>query len=398
MLGKATRRDGGGGEARRPRPKDQGRNMTETTLAFTPTHDEAARQAFVGSLKTYANMDLQKKLADLFDEEIAPSYERKHGRAPAKREDVSDAVEALPLYKYWGLVTYHSQDMLFGFADETVQRTKTRQEAIAKTLAASPHKKGALVLKPGVTPSRPISDIEIHRQPGGYTSASDPDDLTAARLYAGTIEIYSKAKGMRENSKAGSDAIGQFLAGLYKRDFPAATPSRILDMGCGTGDQTLAYARAFPDAEIHGLDASAPFVRYAHALAESQGKAVTFHHLNAQETDFPDGHFDAIFSHILFHETSHKVLPQIMAEAYRLLAPGGVFLNLDVPYQPAVTPLIRQITNHWQVRHNGEPFWTGFATMDLKEKLIDAGFEDARVIHRYEPFADARYLAFGGVK
>ncbi|MEM7741963.1 MAG: methyltransferase domain-containing protein [Pseudomonadota bacterium] len=308
-------------------------------------------------------------------------------------------MEALPLYKFWGLLTYHSQDLLFDSVATTVHRTKKQQEAIAEALTSSPDKKGALHLKSDAEPSKPIANIEIHRQPGGYISAENDQDLNAARVYSGTIEIYRNAKAMGDGSKAGSDSIGLFTAQTFKKHFPQKQPLRILDIGCGTGEQTLAFKRSFPEAEVHGLDTSAPFVRYAHAWAESEGVEIIFHQANAQATDFPDGYFDLIVSHIVFHETSHKVLPEVMKEAYRLLAPGGVFLNLDVPYQPEATPLLKQVTNHWQVRHNGEPFWTGFIQTDLKAQLSDAGFDQDDILYVYEPLGPgAFYLVFGGEK
>ncbi|MEM6748116.1 MAG: class I SAM-dependent methyltransferase [Pseudomonadota bacterium] len=373
--------------------------MTQQHLSFPPSHDEGARQAFVGTIKGYANMAVHQQLERIYNEDIAPSFEEQHGRPPATRDDVTDSVEELPLYKYWGLLTYHSQDMLFDSVATTVHRTKVEQEAIAEALTSSPGKLGALHLRDGLEPSKPISTIEIHRQPGGYISAENDRDLSAARVYSGTIEIYRNAKAMGDGSKAGSDSIGLFTAETFKRYFPQKQPRRILDIGCGTGEQTLAFKRAFPDAEVHGLDTSVPFVKYAHAWAESEGVEVIFHQANAQETEFPDGHFDLIVSHILFHETSNKVLPQVMAEAHRLLTPGGVFLNLDVPYQPEATPLLKQVTNHWQVRHNGEPFWTGFIQTDLKEKLAEAGFDKDDIFHAYEPLGPgAFYLVFGGEK
>lgn len=373
--------------------------MTKNGLAFSPSHDEAARQAFVGALKGYVNLGVHGALERIYESQIAPAFEAKNGRPPVSREEISDAVEALPLYKFWGLLTYHSQDMLFGSVADTVRRTKESQEAIADSLTNSPAKIGALHLGVDITPSKPIGDVEIHRQPGGYTTAKNDRDLDSARLYAGTVEIYRNAKAMGDGSKAGSDSIGLFTSSTFKKNYPNKAPRRILDLGCGTGEQTLGFKRSFPDAEVHGLDASAPFVKYAHAWAESEGEAVIFHHANAQETGFPDAHFDLIVSHILFHETSHKVLPQIMAEAYRLLAPGGVFLNLDVPYQPETTSLLKQVTNHWQVRHNGEPFWTGFIQTDLKKQLSKSGFNSDKVFYAYEQFGPtAAYLIFGGEK
>ena len=152
---------------------------------------------------------------------------------------------------------------------------------------------------------------------------------------------------------------------VVRKRYPDLQPRRILDLGCGPGLETIALKEAFPDAEVHALDLSEPFVRFGHAWAEDRGLPMHFRQADAQRTGYPDGHFDLIVSHILFHETWHDIAPRIFAEAHRILAPGGVFLNADVPYQPARMSIPKQVTNDWQVRNNGEPFWTGFADTDV---------------------------------
>ena len=87
-----------------------------------------------------------------------------------------------------------------------------------------------------------------------------------------------------------------------------------------------------------------------------------------------------------------------MKECHRLLKPGGLALHLDVPYQPSQIPLIKLVTNNWQVRHNGEPFWSGFADLDMKEIAISAGFDADSAFATYEAVGPAAYHFFGGRK
>ena len=107
--------------------------------------------------------------------------------------------------------------------------------------------------------------------------------------------------------------------------------NRILDMGCAIGNSTLPWSKAFPEAEIHGIDVGAPVLRYAHARAEAKDAGIHFSQQNAERTDFPDESFDLIVSHIMLHETSHSAMPRIFAECKRLLKPGGVMLHLEIP-------------------------------------------------------------------
>ena len=87
-----------------------------------------------------------------------------------------------------------------------------------------------------------------------------------------------------------------------------------------------------------------------------------------------------------------------MKECHRLLKPGGLALHLDVPYQPSQIPLVKQVTNNWQVRHNGEPFWSGFADLDMKQVAVEAGFDAKSAFATYEAVGPAAYHFFGGRK
>ncbi len=60
--------------------------------------------------------------------------------------------------------------------------------------------------------------------------------------------------------------------------------------------------------------------------------------------------------------------------------------------------MVKQVTNHWQVRYNGEPFWTGFASLDMREEAIAAGFDPDDAFAKYEAAGPAVYHFFGGRK
>ena len=136
-----------------------------------------------------------------------------------------------------------------------------------------------------------------------------------------------------------------------------------------------AIAREFPDAEYHAVDVAAGLLRLAHVLAEERGVPIRFYQRDAAQTRFPDGQFDLVLSHIMFHETNAARLPQILRECRRVLAPGGAMLHLDVATQLTRLSLPDQVMNDWQVRWNGEPFWTAFAQQDMREQIIAAGFD-----------------------
>lgn len=374
--------------------------MSDTTSlrdTYRPTHDEAARHAFVGALKSFVNGPLEERLDAEYEGELKSAFEASHGHAPRDRKEGAEAFTHHHPFQVWGASVFVSQDLMWETVGETCERVLPAFVAKLRAAEQGPTL-GRLELDPGLEIPAPIRDVEIHRQPGGYFDESVEDGLLTGLLYFGTIELYRNAKGLGTGAQVGDPGMGRYLLGAVKRRFPELAPKRILDLGCGVGVETLGYKEAFPDAEVWGVDLSAPLLRFAHVWAEDRGMAVNFRQADARCTGFPDGHFDLILSHILFHETWHDILPGIMAEAHRLLAPGGVFLNGDTPYQPGRLSITKQVTNDWQVVNNGEPFWTGYVDLSMRDELVRAGFAPERAFADWDPLGRGEYHIFGGRK
>ncbi|MGV2828142.1 class I SAM-dependent methyltransferase [Myxosarcina sp. GI1(2024)] len=106
-------------------------------------------------------------------------------------------------------------------------------------------------------------------------------------------------------------------------------PVRILDLGCGTGSTTLMLKRAFPEAEVIGLDLSPHMLVMAEYKAKEAGLDIQWLHGNAEATDFQNESFDLVTASLLFHETPPTVAQNILWEGFRLLKPGGEVIILD---------------------------------------------------------------------
>ncbi|QIG53588.1 class I SAM-dependent methyltransferase [Altererythrobacter sp. BO-6] len=365
--------------------------MTHIAEIYSADHDEAARQAFVGALKSHVNGPMEADLAELYEKKLA-------ARDSGQLDDVIALYEREAPYQLWGSAVYTSQDLLWESVGQTVDRVTPEFDARWQALQDRGETLGSLVLDPELALPEPIASREIHRQPGGYFHETGPDDLISPLLYFSSVELYRAAKGLGTNAKTGQPGMAPLMLKVLGEKFTGFAPKRILDLGCGPGTETLGFARAFEGAEVHGLDLSAPFLRFAHLWAEEHEIPVHYRQGNAACTPYPDGHFDLIVSHILFHETSHEILPQIMQEAQRLLAPGGVFLNADVAYQMHRIPVPKQVTNAWQVAYNGEPFWRGFAETDVTDAMRAAGFDEDRIFADYIPLGSGDYFMFGASK
>ena len=362
---------------------------------YQPNREERSRQAFVGALKTEISQALEPALNERYEAVLKPAFEAQHGREPEGREEGAGVFEEDPHYQLWASATYKSQNLMWESVGDTVARTLPDFDARAAQIESAASL-GSLTLQSDLHKPQPIADVEIHRQPGGYFLGDEGGALTAGLLYMGTVELYRGAKGF-STTDSGSTAIGHQYADMARRFAPGIKPRRILDLGCGVGHMAIGLKEAFPDAEVWGLDLSGSFVRLGHLWAEDMGQAVHFRQADAAATGLDAGSFDLIVSQILFHETWHDKLPAIMAEASRLLSDEGLFFNVDIPYQPERLNMTQLVTNAWQVQHNGEPFWTGFADTDVQSALADAGFGERAFTTYAAPGGGREYFIFGAM-
>jgi ubiquinone/menaquinone biosynthesis C-methylase UbiE len=100
---------------------------------------------------------------------------------------------------------------------------------------------------------------------------------------------------------------------------------RVLDIGCGGGIYAREWAR-LGAARVAGVDFSAAML--AEAARTCAGMAnVSFHQGDARATGLPDASADLVYERALIHHVPD--LAACVAEAYRLLDAGGLYLAQD---------------------------------------------------------------------
>jgi len=362
-------------------------------MAPAPTADEWALLDFAVSLKAMLRGPLKAALPKIYETRAEPAWTEQHGRRPQSWRDVADAMEGEPHYRWWSALHRAQQEFYLDVTSTACDRElpdlieRFRETSARPTL-------GSLTLDDSVAIPAYQSAVDIHCVPGSYFIERTADDVWAgARSDLGGFVFAMGKHGALNEDKGLSGAA------FVKQRFPDLAPRRILDLGCTIGCSTLPWCDAFPDAEVHGLDLSAPSLRYGWARAEALGKAVHFLQADAEAAPYEDGSFDLVVSHILLHETSRPALARIVAEAHRLLAPGGVMLHVEVPVRR--TDPFDQFLVNWDSLNNNEPFWSTLGEMDLVGPALDAGFPRDGIFEAVIPSQKAKvgdWLGYGARK
>ena len=115
------------------------------------------------------------------------------------------------------------------------------------------------------------------------------------------------------------------------RQMDARPGQRLLDVGCGLGDDARALARLVsPGGSVVGLDASEVMVAEARQRSDRQELAVEFLQGDCQTLPFPENAFDGcraerVFQHIANPEAA-------LAEMVRVTRPGGGIVVVDADH------------------------------------------------------------------
>jgi len=115
----------------------------------------------------------------------------------------------------------------------------------------------------------------------------------------------------------------------------SASPPRILDIGCGTADLSIAFSRLGP---VFGCDFCHPMLRIGRQkVSRAAGRhAVELVEGDALNLSFRDGVFDAVVSAFVVRNLAN--IDAGLTEMRRVLRPGGVLAVLD--FSMPTTPIL----------------------------------------------------------
>ena len=331
------------------------------------THDDIARFNFLANFNKYMATAVAPGNAVAFRRRAEPAWVERHGEAPQTRVEVRRAMTVDPHYQFWSALRRCGMEMRQQAGRSLVLHQLEALRDRARELNA--RQPAGLRLDPSVTIPRYQSELDNHCMPGSYYAEYADGDVSAAANY--DAGMFATTTGLFGRFL---DGAGRGTVAWLERTRPEWQPRRILDLGCGVGHNTVPLARAFPRAVVVAVDLAAPMLRYGHARAVGMGiENICFQQANAESLPFDAQSFDLVYSTMFLHETSHVALRNILREASRLLALGGIQIHLEQPPYRGMSPF-EQFMRDWDCHYNNEPFWSALHDTHLPTLLIEQGF------------------------
>jgi SAM-dependent methyltransferase len=209
---------------------------------------------------------------------------------------------------------------------------------------------------------------------GGFAEVDATGDPAAYAAYLGRVGGIDAVRAWKERS----------LAQLEPR--PGA---RLLDLGCGTGEEVLALAaRVVPGGRVIGIDTSRAMIEEARRRAARAGvaEAVELRVGDARRLDLPDASLDGCrVERLLLHLDE----PQgAIAEMARVVRPGGVVLAAEPDWGTLAVDAPGPAAGRAVADGAAETFRSPFAGRALRRMLLDAGLVDVEVTARTLVVAD----------
>jgi len=198
--------------------------------------------------------------------------------------------------------------------------------------------------------------------------------LGTADAFGGLLYRPGETDGLPEEAVLASLGCGNPLAvaDLHEGE-------RVLDLGSGGGiDVLLSARRVGPAGFAYGVDMTDDMLALARANAAKAGAAnVEFLKGEIEAVPLPDASVDVVISNCVINLSTDK--PAVLAEMFRVLAPGGRIGIADVVAEDHVTPAERAGAGSYVGCIAG-----ALSRTEYLDGLAAAGFTDPSVTFTHE--------------
>ncbi|MEO3829124.1 class I SAM-dependent methyltransferase [Actinomadura sp. B10D3] len=171
----------------------------------------------------------------------------------------------------------------------------------------------------------------------------------------------------------------------------------VADIGCGTGNLSLAILAARPDARVTGLDPDRQALRRAARKARRRGVPLTLVQGYADRFPAEDASLDHVVSSLALHHLDDDDRKAFARESMRTLRPSGKVTIVDfggpasdsghAPHGHGPVHALRHLPRPLRARVADSPAVARNQADGIVTLLTEAGFEDAREVahadHRF---------------
>jgi len=219
---------------------------------------------------------------------------------------------------------------------------------------------------------------------GGTAFDGKTDPITANLYVNGEIDELPEAAVLASLGCGNPTALAELAPGEI-----------VLDLGSGGGiDVLLSARRVGPAGKAYGLDMTDSMLELARRnQAEAGVENVEFLKGEIESIPLPDASVDVIISNCVINLSGNK--RRVLAEAFRVLKPGGRFAVSDVIVRGDVPAAVRQSMELWVGCIAG-----ALEESEFKRLLEDVGFESPTFepTRFYEAKDAAAFLAQSGLE
>ena len=195
-----------------------------------------------------------------------------------------------------------------------------------------------------IPPVANIPDLPLDEAIALVEKAFDTPTITSRKIASqGVVEYYRQSERAYRMFHSGEGALHIGLRGegespdaddvghrrhieLFAEQLQAIGARQVIEFGCGMGFNVRGLSKKFPEAKFTGVDLSPQHLRLARRDAVGLAN-LQFIEANYQSLDLAAGHCDAILAIETLCQTDDQRLA--LAEAYRLLRPGGRMMVID---------------------------------------------------------------------
>jgi ubiquinone/menaquinone biosynthesis C-methylase UbiE len=202
----------------------------------------------------------------------------------------------------------------------------------------------------------------FHYQSGGWFSDESAElyDTQVEALFTGTADAMRRA------------ALAEIAREMRGRDQRGVS---LLDVACGNGRFLKTVMNVWPRLKAAGLDLSPNYTEAARGRLARWPHVEVFHEA-AEAMPLADASQDIIVSIFLFHELPPEVRGAVLAEMFRVLKPGGLFVladSLQFGDNKGLDGILEYFPHGFH-----EPYYTSYLSWDVAGACAAQGFVKER--------------------